>query len=140
VPIDGLDIGDRGFSRPPLDTLLVSYGRDPVSHPTGHGGSLTEAGWVPQMGLRDDGTMLHSVADRRLRGFPRVDGRLSGFWPATGPKNQGVKPWKGTHPWEVFSELSDFPKFVRQSDPVEGLRLDRSVVWFDRTAFSHPGA
>jgi hypothetical protein len=60
---------------------------------------------------------FNSVADRRLRGFPRVDGRLSGFWPATGPKNQGVKPWKGTHPWEVFPNFpisrNSFAKAIR---------------------------
>ena len=116
--IDGLDIGDRGFSRPPLDTLLVSYGRDPVSQPTCNGGSLTEAGRVSAMGLPKDGTILHSVAALRLVGFPRIDRSpfvlKPGVPKAGGASNRDRVPILGM----VFPELPDFQKFLRQPDRV----------------------
>ena len=63
----------------------------------------TTDGYHPKLGLREDGTIHQSVADRRLHGATSVDR------PPLRSRSTGVSiRKKGTPPWEVFPALPIF--------------------------------
>jgi hypothetical protein len=116
-----LDIGDLGLSRPPSDTTWWALRSRHSSPPSkGHGWPLEPS--QGEFAQWDSGMMercFNSVADRRLRGFPRVDGRLSGFWPAT-----GVQKTRVSNPGRVRIRGRFFPHF-----PISRNSFAKAIRW-----------